>query len=55
VPRHRRNALARLVCASIEIEDDRVTAVMPQPDFAPFFVQRALDGENESVSRQDEC
>jgi hypothetical protein len=49
-----RNALARLVFSSIEIEDDGVTAVMPQSDFAPFFVQRALDVENESVSRQDE-
>jgi site-specific DNA recombinase len=38
-----RNALARLVFESIEIEDDRVTAVVPQPDFAPFFVKRAVD------------
>ena len=36
-----RNALARLVFESIEIEDDRVIAVVPQPDFAPFFVKRA--------------
>ena len=36
-----RNALARLVFESIEIEDDRVTAVVPQPEFAPFFVRRA--------------
>jgi hypothetical protein len=38
-----RNALARLVFESIEIEDDRVIAVVPQPDFAPFFVKRAMD------------
>jgi hypothetical protein len=38
-----RNPLARLVFESIEIEDDRVTAVVPQPDFAPFFVKRAVD------------
>jgi DNA invertase Pin-like site-specific DNA recombinase len=38
-----RNALARLVFESIEIEDDRVAAVVPQPDFAPFFVKRAMD------------
>jgi site-specific DNA recombinase len=38
-----RNALAVLVFEAIEIEDDRVTAVVPQPDFAPFFVKRALD------------
>jgi hypothetical protein len=38
-----RNALARLVFESIEIEDDRVTAVVPQSDFAPFFVKRAVD------------
>jgi site-specific DNA recombinase len=37
-----RNGLARLVFESIEIEDDRVIAVVPQPDFAPFFVQRAM-------------
>jgi DNA invertase Pin-like site-specific DNA recombinase len=38
-----RNALARLVFESIEIEDDRVLAVVPQPDFAPFFIKRATD------------
>jgi DNA invertase Pin-like site-specific DNA recombinase len=35
-----RNELARLIFASIEIRDDRVVAVVPQPDFAPFFVDR---------------
>jgi site-specific DNA recombinase len=38
-----RNALARLVFQSVEIVDDRVVAVVPQPDFAPFFVARAED------------
>jgi hypothetical protein len=37
-----RNALAQRVVASIEIADDRVVAVVPQPDFAPFFVRRAI-------------
>jgi hypothetical protein len=37
-----RKALARLVFESIEIEDDRIIAVVPQPDFAPFFLQRAM-------------
>ena len=32
------NDLARLVCTSVEIEDDRVAAVVPRADFAPFFV-----------------
>jgi hypothetical protein len=36
-----RNAPARLVLRSVEIEDGRVTAVVAQPDFAPFFVARA--------------
>ena len=30
---------------SIEVKDDRVVAVVPQPDFAPFFVDR-LQREN---------
>ena len=38
-----RNALARLVFASVELVDDRVTAVVPRPDFAPFFVARAVE------------
>ncbi len=37
-----RNALARLAFQSVEIEDDRVVAVLPQPDFAPFFVAEAV-------------
>ncbi len=36
-----RNALARLVFQSVEITDARVVAVVPQPDFTPFFVARA--------------
>jgi DNA invertase Pin-like site-specific DNA recombinase len=35
-----RNDLARLIFQSIEVKDDRVIAVIPQPDFAPFFVDR---------------
>jgi DNA invertase Pin-like site-specific DNA recombinase len=35
-----RNDLARLIFQSIEVKDDRVVAVVPQPDFAPFFVDR---------------
>jgi hypothetical protein len=37
--------LARLVFQSVEIADDRVTAITPQADFAPFFVL-ALEAEN---------
>ncbi|MBA2754154.1 MAG: recombinase zinc beta ribbon domain-containing protein [Chloroflexia bacterium] len=33
-----RNALARLIFESVEIVDDRVAAVVPRADFAPFFV-----------------
>jgi hypothetical protein len=40
-----RNDLARLIFQSIEVKDDRVVAVVPQPDFAPFFVDR-LQREN---------
>jgi DNA invertase Pin-like site-specific DNA recombinase len=32
-----RNALARTVLQSVEIRDDRVVAIVPQPEFAPFF------------------
>ena len=32
-----RNVLARLLFQEVEIEHDRVLAVVPQPDFAPFF------------------
>ena len=38
-----RNALARLVFRSVELVDDRVAAVVPQPDFAPFFAARAAE------------
>jgi hypothetical protein len=37
-----RNALDRLVFGSIQGKDDRVMAVVPQRDFAPFFVKRAV-------------
>ncbi len=36
-----RNAFARLVFQAVEITDDRVVAVVPQPDFTPFFVAQA--------------
>src|SRR5262249_37847026 len=43
-----RNDLLRTVVASVEITDDRVVAVVPQPDFAPFFLARAeADGLTE--------
>ena len=46
-----RNALAKLVFQSVEIKDDRVAAVVPQPDFAPFFnlaeIDREAGGNNE--------
>ena len=32
-----RNVLARLFFQSIEVTDNRVAAVVPQPDFTPFF------------------
>jgi hypothetical protein len=37
------SALARLVFASIAIKDDRVAAVVPQPNFAPFFQKPEVD------------
>jgi hypothetical protein len=40
-----RNDLARLIFQIIEVRDDRVVAVVPQPDFAPFFLTR-LHREN---------
>jgi hypothetical protein len=33
-----RNASARFIFQKVEVEDVRVAAVVPQPDFAPFFV-----------------
>jgi site-specific DNA recombinase len=38
-----RNDLARLVFSSVEVRDDRVIAVVPTPDFAPFFVVQGGD------------
>ncbi|MDQ4099484.1 MAG: hypothetical protein M3121_03175 [Chloroflexota bacterium] len=38
-----RNDLARLVFQSIEVQNDRVVAVVPQPDFTPFFAVKAAD------------
>jgi hypothetical protein len=35
-----RNDVARLIFQRIEVKDDQVVAVVPQPDFAPFFVER---------------
>ncbi|MEA2582142.1 MAG: site-specific recombinase, partial [Thermomicrobiales bacterium] len=37
-PQEQRNDLAKMVFRSVEIKDDRVLAVVPQPEFAPFFV-----------------
>ena len=44
-----RNDLARLVFQSVEIASDRVLAVVPQPDFAPFFVAHARNDEGRPV------
>ncbi len=38
----KRNRLARLVFQAVEVADARVMAVVPQPDFAPFFVREAI-------------
>ena len=35
-----RNDLARLVFREFEVRGNRVVAVVPQPDFAPYFVDR---------------
>ena len=40
-----RNALAGTVFQEVEITDDRVTAVLPVPEFAPFFNLQILDTE----------
>lgn len=50
-PDHRPIALQFTVVASIEIKDDRVIAVVPQPDFAPFFLERA---EEEGLTEANE-
>ena len=41
-----RNALARTVFQTVEIASDLVTAIVPQPEFAPFF--NLLETSNES-------
>jgi site-specific DNA recombinase len=41
-----RNALARTVFQSVEIRDDVVVSVVPQPEFAPYFNLVHLDGGN---------
>ena len=33
-----RNQLGRLLFVNVELKDDRVEAVTPQPEFAPFFL-----------------
>jgi site-specific DNA recombinase len=43
-----RNALARLVLASVEVTDGTVTAITPTPEFAPFFNARNSDAAPES-------
>ncbi|MDP9367236.1 MAG: zinc ribbon domain-containing protein, partial [Chloroflexota bacterium] len=45
-----RNALARIVLQSVEILDGQVVAIVPQPDFAPFFnlgEMQGRDGNND--------
>ena len=41
-----RNGLARTVFQQVEIKDDRVVAVLPQPEFAPFFNLLAPDDDD---------
>lgn len=41
-----RNDLARVILQSVEIDGDRVVAVVPQPEFSPFFVDRSRSEPN---------
>jgi hypothetical protein len=41
-----RNRLARLIFQQVRIHDDRVVAVLPQPDFMPFFALEALSKDS---------
>lgn len=48
-----RNDLARLIFQSIEVKDDRIVLVVPQPDFAPFFLDRQhREGEKENTPEE---
>jgi hypothetical protein len=40
-----RNALARIIFQEVEITDRQVSAVIPMPDFAPFFNLSLVDNE----------
>jgi site-specific DNA recombinase len=50
IPEHR-NDLARMLFESVEVTDDLVVAVVPQPDFAPFFLDRLArdNGDKENT------
>jgi hypothetical protein len=54
-----RNTLARPMLKSVEIKDDRIVAVVPQPDFAPFFVAQiaryADSAESSALSNEVPC
>jgi hypothetical protein len=47
-----RNDFARLVFQSVEVKDDRVMAVVVNPDFAPFF---AVFGQQETPTGGPGC
>lgn len=47
-----RNQLARLMFQSVEIKDNRVVAVTPQPDFQPFFILDAYVRDERSTLRK---
>jgi hypothetical protein len=53
----RRNALARMLVAEIQIKDHWVAAVEPQPSFAPFFnwdcQARRLSGGSDGIRTRD--
>jgi hypothetical protein len=48
-----RHAQARLAFQSVEIGDDRVTTVIPQPDFAPFFALADEENDNGQTDQAD--
>jgi hypothetical protein len=51
-----RNAMAALVFESVEIKDDRVVAVVVNPQFAPFFVQwESYNSGTDGADCQDSC
>lgn len=48
-----RNVLDRTLFESVELKDNRVEAVIPQPDFAPFFeLHNLLRAGSDSTMRK---